>query len=100
MDGFLSDEERDMNKGTMRGMACGLVLAAAAVPFAAFAAPAFTGPVELRVDNLKTPLGSTILRRGFRGSCRTRREARSRVRTRYGCFARRTAAPRQGGRLG
>ena len=46
-----------MNKGTMRGMACGLVLAAAAVPFAAFAAPAFTGPVELRVDNLKTPLG-------------------------------------------
>ncbi|MGP8174747.1 MAG: family 78 glycoside hydrolase catalytic domain [Terracidiphilus sp.] len=35
----------------------GLVLGAAAVPLAAGQAPAFTGPVELRVDNLKTPLG-------------------------------------------
>jgi len=38
-------------------MAWGLVLGAVAVMSAVAQAPAFTGPVELRVDNLKTPLG-------------------------------------------
>src|ERR1035438_313427 len=46
-----------MKKARMRWMAWGLVLGAAAVMSAAAQAPAFTGPVELRVDNLKTPLG-------------------------------------------
>jgi alpha-L-rhamnosidase len=40
----------------MRWLAWAAVLGAAAMPLAA-QAPAFTGPVELRVDNLKTPLG-------------------------------------------
>jgi len=40
----------------MRWLAWAAVLGAAAVPLAP-QAPAFTGPVELRVDNLKTPLG-------------------------------------------
>ena len=38
-------------------MAWGLLLGAVAVQLAVAQAPAFTGPVELRVDNLKTPLG-------------------------------------------
>jgi len=46
---------RGMTAG-MRWLTCGLFLGAAAVPLAA-QAPAFTGPVELRLDNLKTPLG-------------------------------------------
>ena len=41
----------------MRLVALGAILGAAAAPLAATRAPAFTGPVELRVDNLKTPLG-------------------------------------------
>jgi alpha-L-rhamnosidase len=40
----------------MRLLAMGAILGAAAGPLAA-QAQAFTGPVELRVDNLKTPLG-------------------------------------------
>src|SRR5271157_4707530 len=46
-----------MKNGMMCWATMGLVLGAAAVPLAAGQAPAFTGPVELRVDNLKTPLG-------------------------------------------
>ena len=46
-----------MKNGMMCWATMGLVLGAAAVPMAAGQAPAFTGPVELRVDNLKTPLG-------------------------------------------
>ena len=48
---------RGVKKATMRWLAWGLVLGAAAVPLAPVQAAAFTGPVELRVDNLKTPLG-------------------------------------------
>ena len=40
----------------VRLVALGAILGAAALQLAA-QAPAFTGPVELRVDNLKTPLG-------------------------------------------
>ena len=40
--------------GMTRWLACWLVLGPASV---LIAAPGFTGPVELRVDNLKTPLG-------------------------------------------
>ena len=43
--------------GMMRWAALGAILIAAAAPFAGAQAQAFTGPVELRVDNLKTPLG-------------------------------------------
>jgi alpha-L-rhamnosidase len=46
-----------MKKGMMRWLVWGLVLGAAALRLAAVQAPAFTGPVELRVDDLKTPLG-------------------------------------------
>jgi alpha-L-rhamnosidase len=45
-----------MKAATMRWLACAVVLGAAAAHLAA-QAPVFTGPVELRVDNLKTPLG-------------------------------------------
>ena len=43
-----------MNVRTTRWIVCVIVLGSAS---GLFAAPAFTGPVELRVDNLKTPLG-------------------------------------------
>ena len=48
-----------MEKRIAGWMACGLVLGAAWLPNAARAAagPAEAGPVELRVDDLKTPLG-------------------------------------------
>src|ERR1035438_7029283 len=41
----------------MRWAPWGLVLGAVALPLAGLKAPAFTGPVELHVDDLKTPLG-------------------------------------------
>jgi alpha-L-rhamnosidase len=41
----------------VRLVALGAILGAAAAPLAAAQAPAFTGPVELRVDSLKTPPG-------------------------------------------
>ncbi len=44
--------------GIIRLVALGATLAAAAAPLAGVQAQAFTGPVELRVDNLKTPLGT------------------------------------------
>jgi alpha-L-rhamnosidase len=47
-----------MKKEMMRWLAWGLVFGALTGPSIAMAAPAFTGPVELRVDNLKTPLGT------------------------------------------
>ena len=50
---------REMEKGIVDWIAGGLVLALAALPLAVLAAPEAlqTGPVELRVDDLKTPLG-------------------------------------------
>ncbi len=42
---------------TLRYVAWGLILGAAALPLGALQVQAFTGPVELRVDDLKTPLG-------------------------------------------
>src|ERR1035441_6418402 len=48
---------RGVEKTTMRWLAWGLVLGAAAVPLAPLQAAVFTGPVELRVDDLHTPLG-------------------------------------------
>jgi alpha-L-rhamnosidase len=53
----VSGVRRDMKNAKMLWLAWGLVLGAAAVPLAPAQAAAFTGPVELRVDNLKTPLG-------------------------------------------
>ena len=47
---------KEMKKEMLRAMAWGLVLGATALRPAA-QAPAFTGPVELRVDSVKTPLG-------------------------------------------
>jgi alpha-L-rhamnosidase len=41
----------------MRWIALGLVLGVAAAPLATLKAQAITGPVELRADDLKTPLG-------------------------------------------
>ena len=41
----------------MRWAPWGLVLGAIALPLAGLEAQACAGPVELRVDNLKTPLG-------------------------------------------
>src|ERR1039457_5346412 len=46
-----------MEMRTMRWIALGMVLGAAALPLTALRAAAFTGPVELRTDNLKSPLG-------------------------------------------
>ena len=45
-----------MNGESMRGMVWGLVLGIASLPVLSQAPPA-RGPVELRVDNLRTPLG-------------------------------------------
>jgi len=42
---------------TMRWIALGMVLGAAALPLTALRAAALAGPVELRTDNLKSPLG-------------------------------------------
>jgi alpha-L-rhamnosidase len=44
-------------KKSMRWTPWGLILGAVALPLAGLQAAAFTGPVELRVDDLKTPLG-------------------------------------------
>src|ERR1019366_9617834 len=41
----------------MRSIMIGLALAALALPLLAVAPSATTGPVELRVDDLKTPMG-------------------------------------------
>jgi len=46
-----------MKKGMMRWVAWGAVLGVAALPLAASNTPEFAGPVELRVDALRTPLG-------------------------------------------
>jgi alpha-L-rhamnosidase len=49
--------EAGMKTGRMHWMVWDLVLIAAALPLSAQKASLITGPVELRVDNLKTPLG-------------------------------------------
>ena len=46
-----------MRKGVMRWTAWGMVVGAAALGLNMLQAAALTGPVELQVDNLKTPLG-------------------------------------------
>ena len=58
MAGFLS-EGGHMKWNNLRGIAWGLVLGAAALPLAATTVrpQAANGPMELRVDDLKTPLG-------------------------------------------
>ena len=43
-----------MSIGMTRWLACAMVLGSASI---LLASPAVTGPVELRIDNLKTPLG-------------------------------------------
>jgi alpha-L-rhamnosidase len=47
----------EMRERTMRWMALGAALGTMAIPLGALPAPAFTGPVQLRVDEMKTPLG-------------------------------------------
>jgi alpha-L-rhamnosidase len=47
----------NMKEGTMRLMMCGLVLGATTIALAATAPVALVGPSELRVDDLKMPLG-------------------------------------------
>lgn len=47
----------ELKRGMMRWLAWEMVLGSFALSLTAMAAPEFTGPVELRVDNLKTPLG-------------------------------------------
>ena len=46
-----------MRTKVMRWTVCGMVLGTAALGLTALQAAALTGPVELQVDNLKTPLG-------------------------------------------
>ncbi len=49
--------KKEMKKARMRGLVLVFALGAAVLPLGAQTAPVFTGPVELRVDNLKTPMG-------------------------------------------
>jgi alpha-L-rhamnosidase len=53
-EGLLSEKGGRMEMKKTRWLACAMVLGATSI---SIAAPAFSGPVELRVDNLKTPLG-------------------------------------------
>ncbi len=46
-----------MKKGKTQQIVCAVVLGAAAVALSGLQAQTFVGPVELRVDDLRTPLG-------------------------------------------
>jgi alpha-L-rhamnosidase len=55
--GFILCVNKDMKMRMMRWLVCGIFLGAGTLSFTGLEAQAFKGPVELRVDDLKSPLG-------------------------------------------